>query len=106
MTAQFVGSNTVVQGLDTDASRVAETRALLTSKGYGRASAAVFDGRYLPYAENIANLAIGEAGDVSVDDILWILRPRQHQLGCLRGYAGPTRGETGGGPHDRRQEGD
>ena len=76
LTAQFVGANTVVQGLDTDAGKVAQTRALLRSKGYGRASAAVFDGRHLPYAENVVNLVVvSDAFDVENDEILRVLVP-------------------------------
>jgi len=76
LTAQFAGPNTVVQGLDTDAGKVAEARTVLRTKGYGRASAAVFDGRHLPYAENVVNLVVvSDAFDVENAEILRVLVP-------------------------------
>jgi len=49
----------VVQGLDTDAKRVAEARRQIVGKGlYGRVSVNTFDGKTLPYARNLVNLVV------------------------------------------------
>ncbi len=47
----------LVQALDTDAARIEKARAAIRKTGkYGRLSAAVFDGRTLPYADGLVNL--------------------------------------------------
>ncbi len=49
----------LVHGLDVDARNIARTRDFLHTKGaYGTVSAAVYDGKHLPYAENLVNLLI------------------------------------------------
>jgi len=49
----------VVQALDTDADRVEEMRDELQAKGtYGRITARVFDGKHLPYVDNLVNAVV------------------------------------------------
>lgn len=49
----------LVHGLDVDPGNIARVRAFLLSHGmYGPVSAAVFDGRHLPYTDNLVNLLI------------------------------------------------
>jgi outer membrane protein assembly factor BamB len=51
----------VVHGLDTDAKRVTAARELLHQKGLmGRVSASRFDGKELPYADNLVRLLVAE----------------------------------------------
>ena len=67
----------VVHGLDTDAANVARARQLIRSKGLcGPVSIARFDGRSLPYADNLVDLVVSEnIGDVSAEEILRVLSP-------------------------------
>jgi len=61
LTAELCADNAVVQGLATDAAHVAKTREQLRRGNcYGRASAVRFDGKRLPYAENVVNLLVLE----------------------------------------------
>ena len=49
----------LVQGLDTSAERVAQARKLLSDKGlYGQVTARTFDGRNLPYRDNMVSLIV------------------------------------------------
>ncbi len=51
-----------VQGLDADAGNVARAREHIHSRGrYGPVSASVWDGRRLPYADNLVNLLVVES---------------------------------------------
>ena len=55
------GGPYIVQGLDTDPENVAAARAHIKSEGpYGNVSADVFDGRHLPYVDNLVNLIVAE----------------------------------------------
>jgi outer membrane protein assembly factor BamB len=67
----------LVQGLDTDAARVAAARELAHSKGlYGEVTAEVFDGRQLPYVGDLVNLLVAdELGQVTMDEVLRVLAP-------------------------------
>ncbi|MHC4178118.1 MAG: outer membrane protein assembly factor BamB family protein, partial [Planctomycetota bacterium] len=67
----------LVDGLDTDAADVARTRRHVRSLGLcGSVSARRFDGRHLPYAENLVNLLVAEdLGDVAIDEVLRVLAP-------------------------------
>jgi hypothetical protein len=50
-----------VQALDTDAARVAKAREAIFAKGgYGPVSVDKFDGKTLPYIDNIVNLLVAE----------------------------------------------
>jgi outer membrane protein assembly factor BamB len=77
LAAGLVGPGFVVQGLDIDAADVEKTRAALKAKGgYGINCAAVFDGKRLPYAENVVNLlVISEPGDLGAQEIMRVLVP-------------------------------
>jgi len=68
----------LIQGLDTDPANVEKARALIRSQGLcGRVSAAVFDGRNLPYIDNMVNLLVVEAADgVPGEETTRVLAPR------------------------------
>ena len=67
----------LVHGLDADSENVAKARALIHSKGvYGPVSVEQFDGKSLPYADDLANVVVSEnVGQVSMDEILRVLCP-------------------------------
>ncbi|MDP6523070.1 MAG: PQQ-binding-like beta-propeller repeat protein [Kiritimatiellia bacterium] len=49
----------IVQGLDTDPVKVAKAREYIHSKGlYGKVSAVQFDGKSLPYVDNLVNMVV------------------------------------------------
>jgi len=51
----------LVHGLDADSENVAKARALIQSKGaYGPVSVEQFDGKSLPYADDLANVVVSE----------------------------------------------
>jgi len=59
----------LVQALDTDAVRVEEARAAIRESGdYGLLSAAVFDGKALPYADGLVNLIHMQGAPCQVPD--------------------------------------
>ena len=66
-----------VQGLDTDAQRVARAREAIFAKGgYGPVSVDKFDGKTLPYIDNIVNLLVAEdLGGVPMAEALRVLVP-------------------------------
>ncbi|MHC4227722.1 MAG: outer membrane protein assembly factor BamB family protein [Planctomycetota bacterium] len=68
----------VVQGLDTDPANVKKARQHFRSLGiYGEVTAAAFDAKRLPYAENLVNLlVIEDSVDVAADEIMRVLAPR------------------------------
>ena len=70
--------NCLVHGLDTDAATVAAAREYLQDAGvYGRVAVDTFDGRHLPYADNLVNLIVAEQlGDVSSKEALRVLAPQ------------------------------
>ena len=67
----------VVHGLDTDAEQVADSREFIRSKGlYGPVSVDTFDGRRLPYVDNLVNLLVAdELADVPMDEVMRVLAP-------------------------------
>ena len=67
----------LVHGLDADSENVAKARALIQSKGvYGPVSVERFDGKSLPYADDLANVVVSEnVGQVSTNEILRVLCP-------------------------------
>lgn len=70
---------TLVQGLDTDASKVEEARKFLQLKGvYGNVGADVFDGENLPYVDNLVNLLVVVESGCSIpsEEVDRILAPR------------------------------
>ncbi len=76
-TALGANEKFVVQGLDEDTLNVARTRARIYSLGLGgRVSAAAWDGRTLPYVDNLVNLVIAEdLGNVALSEVMRALRP-------------------------------
>lgn len=77
LTAALCGPSYVVHGLDTDAGHVALARQRLERLGvYGPVSVERFDGRRLPYAENLVNLVVAEdAAGVAHDEVMRVLAP-------------------------------
>lgn len=68
----------VVQGLDTSEANVQAAREHIRAAGqYGPVSARMFDGRRLPYVDNLVNLLVTDgASTVSEAEILRVLAPR------------------------------
>jgi len=67
----------VVHGLDTDPEQVAQARGYVRSLGlYGPVSADTFDGKHLPYVDNLVNLLVAdELGDVTLAEVMRVLAP-------------------------------
>lgn len=71
------GDRFLVHGLDTDAEKVNQAKAHLDSLGlYGHASAERYDGKNLPYGDNVVNLIVVEdAAAVPAEEIRRVLVP-------------------------------
>jgi len=71
------GESRLVQGLDTDAKAVQEAREHISKLGcYGPVSVELFDGRNLPYVDNLVNLVLAEdLGSVPMAEAMRILAP-------------------------------
>lgn len=67
----------LVHGLDADPAKVdAARRAIHMAGVYGKVSAAAFDGKRLPYTDNLVNLIVAPAGSkVAREEILRVLVP-------------------------------
>ena len=67
----------LVHGLDMNAGQVAKAREHIRSLGfYGKVSVDRFDGRQLPYVDNLANLLVAEKlGGVGMDEVMRVLAP-------------------------------
>ena len=67
----------LVHGLDTDQSNVAEARRHLSEIGcLGRVSVDTFDGKQLPYVDNLVNLIVAEnLGEVPPGELMRVLAP-------------------------------
>ncbi len=68
----------VVQGLDSDPARVAEARRYIRRLGrYGQVTVGAFDGKKLPYTDNLVNLVVVSDGGSQVpnEEIQRVLRP-------------------------------
>ncbi len=67
----------VVHGLDTDPANVAAAREHIRSTGLaGKVSVDTFDGRRLPFVDNLANLVVADSlGDVPMAEVLRVLAP-------------------------------
>jgi outer membrane protein assembly factor BamB len=76
-TALAANDSLLVQGLDTDSANIAKARARIRSLGLGgRVSVDTFDGRRLPYVDNLVNLVVAEdLGAVSMDEVMRVLAP-------------------------------
>ena len=78
LTAQLrAGEQYVVHGLDTDAAAIAAARRRLLAQGvYGPVSVDRWDGRHLPYADNLVNLIVAEdSAQASEGELLRALAP-------------------------------
>lgn len=73
-----VNDRYVVQGLDMDAANIERAKQYIRSRSeYGPVTAATFDGKHLPYTENLVNLLIVEDSvDLSNDEIMRVMAPR------------------------------
>ena len=72
------GEDCLVQGLEADASKVGPARQHIRKIGlYGKVSVDRFDGKHLPYVDNLVNLLVAQdLGDVSMDEVMRVLCPR------------------------------
>ena len=71
------GDGYLVQGLDTDDTALQRARAAIRSAGLAhKVSVARFDGRSLPYVDNLVNLLVcDDPGDVPVVEVMRVLCP-------------------------------
>ena len=71
------GDNILVQGLELDGTKVDETRQYLASRKLsGPVTVRQFDGRHLPYIDNMVNqVVVYDAFEVSDEEILRVLAP-------------------------------
>ena len=79
LTAELrAGDGYLVQGLDTDAASVNQARQHIKSLGvYDEVSVDRFDGRHLPYIDNLVNLLVAEdLGEVPPAEVMRVLCPR------------------------------
>ena len=69
--------NCVVQGLETNAKRVETARATIQEMGvYGPVSVILWDGKKLPYVDNLASLVVCEdANAAPTDELTRVVRP-------------------------------
>jgi outer membrane protein assembly factor BamB len=67
----------LVHGLDPDRANVAKARMHISSHGlYGAVSVDSFDGKHLPYVDNLVNLLVAEdLGDVPMLEVMRVLAP-------------------------------
>ena len=71
------GERYLVQGLDAGAANVEQARKHVLSLGlYGKVSIIGFDGKRLPYGDNLVNLLVVEhPGNVDMDEVMRVLVP-------------------------------
>ncbi|MFV2065867.1 MAG: PQQ-binding-like beta-propeller repeat protein [Pirellulales bacterium] len=76
-TALWSGDSFLVQGLDSDPTNVEKARAHIQSLDLGgKVSADLFDGRRLPYVDNLVNLIVAEdLGKVAMSEVMRVLCP-------------------------------
>ncbi|MBT3202579.1 MAG: methyltransferase domain-containing protein, partial [Phycisphaerales bacterium] len=72
-----VNDSCLVHGLDIDAKNIAKAREHIRSKGfYGAVSVEMFDGKRLPYADNMVNLLVADKlGGMTMDEVMRVLTP-------------------------------
>ncbi len=75
--ALHAGDRSLVHGLTRDVATVEKARATIREKGlYGPVSVALFDGKHLPYIDNLVNLLVAEdLGDVPMGEVRRVLVP-------------------------------
>ena len=73
----LLGSSYLVHGLDKSGDNVAKAREYLRSRNlYGSVSVAQYDGKNLPYGDNIVNLLVADTlGDVPAVEAMRVLTP-------------------------------
>lgn len=71
------GESFLVQGLEKDRSKIGPVRKYLSSQGiHGAATVREFDGRHLPYIDNLVNLiVVADRISVSEEEMLRVLVP-------------------------------
>ena len=76
--ALHAGDSYLVHGLDTDAEQVAKARARIRSLDlYGPVSVDRFDGKHLPYIDNLVNLiVVDDRYGVPMGEVMRVLAPR------------------------------
>lgn len=75
--ALYADDNYLVHGLQTSEDKLKQAREYGQSIGnYGNVSFSLFDGKRLPYVDNLVNLAVvEELGDLSIDEVMRVLAP-------------------------------
>ncbi|MHC4631982.1 MAG: methyltransferase domain-containing protein [Planctomycetota bacterium] len=89
----LVNEKYLVHGLDVDAKKIARIRDSLRSDHlYGKVSAAVYDGKNLPYTDNLVNLLVIEDSQCNVQEkeILRVLVPGGVAMVCGRKTTKPV----------------
>jgi len=76
--ALYAGDSYVVQGLGINDDDVRRAREHVRSLGlYGPVTIDAFDGKQLPYVDNLVNLlVVGELGSVTMDEVMRVLAPQ------------------------------
>jgi len=71
-----VNDHCCVQGLTTDAAACDAARQYIQSRGlYGTVSVATYDGKHLPYVDNLAALVVVDDPSVPMAEVMRVLRP-------------------------------
>ncbi len=66
----------VVRGLDANADNVEKARRFINSQGlYGRVSISRFDGKRLPFIDNLVSLVVADETSVPMSEIMRVLHP-------------------------------
>ena len=74
--ALAISESFLVHGLDTNAAKVRVARENVQASGrYGRVSIDTWDGRKLPYVDNLVNLVVAQQGAPATDELLRVLVP-------------------------------
>ena len=75
--ALYANESYLVHGLDTDSVNIAKARATIRSRNlYGPVSVARYNGKTLPYGDNIVNLIVADTlGNVSTKEAMRVLTP-------------------------------
>jgi len=75
--ALHAGESYLIHGLDTDGEALRQAREHIRKLGiYGPVSVDRFDGKRLPYAENLVNLVVAEdLGSVATEEVIRVLAP-------------------------------
>ena len=75
--AMSTGNNCLIHGLDQNAANITKARAHLKANDlYGRVSVARYNGKSLPYGDNMINLLVADSlGDVPLREVMRVLVP-------------------------------